>query len=78
MSARSDFEQGLDLGWENEREGIYEPAASAGPPGTPLTHGVRRGREARKRERDAALVVDRPSTNPWNEELAAGRGDLCA
>lgn len=60
MTARDQYLEGLDLGWSNERDGILDPAASAGRPGSPLTDGVRRGRAAWRREEAGALVVDRP------------------
>lgn len=60
-AARDQYLEGLDLGWSNERDGILDPAASAGRPGSPLTDGVRRGRAAWRREVAGAAVVDRPS-----------------
>jgi hypothetical protein len=70
------FEAGLRAGFLDESHGILEP--ESGYPDGPYLAGVRRGREAWRRESAAALVVDRLPANPWNEDLTVGQGGLCA
>jgi hypothetical protein len=70
------FEAGLRAGFLDESHGILEP--ESGYPDGPYLAGVRRGREAWRRESAAALVVDREPTNPWGAKADARAGELCA
>lgn len=76
MSAESDFLAGVLAGIVDEAHGIIAP--ESGYPDGPYLAGVRRGREVWRRERGAALVVDRGPISFWNEDLPAGPGGLCA
>jgi hypothetical protein len=66
MSAEDRYRAGLRAGWNDEALGILEPELGY-PNDEPYLHGVRRGREAWRREAAAAMVVDRPSITPdWH------------